>query len=42
MASRMDQNAAIIGKLTLNGFSATCNNNNYHNNLLQTGFLGVY
>ena len=28
--------------LLVNGFSVTCNNNNYHNNLLQTGFLGVY
>ena len=25
-----------------NGFSVTCNNNNYHNKILQTGFLGVY
>ena len=28
--------------LLVNGFSVTCNNNNYHNKILQTGFLGVY
>ena len=28
--------------LLANGFSVTCKNNNYHNHLLQTGFLGVY
>ena len=28
-------------RLLVNGFSVTCNNNNYHNHL-HTGFLGVY
>ena len=28
--------------LLVNGFSVTCNNNNYHNHLLQTVFLEVY
>ena len=28
--------------LLVNGFSFTCNNNNYHNQLLSPGFLGVY
>ena len=28
--------------LLVNIFSVTCKNNNYHNHLLQTGFLGVY
>ena len=28
--------------LLLNGFSVTCNNNNYHNQLYNQGFLRVY
>ena len=28
--------------LLVNGFSVTCNNNNNHNKILQTAFLGVY
>ena len=31
-----------IFHLLVNGFSVPCNNNNYHNKILQAGFLGVY
>ena len=29
-------------RFLVNGVSVTSNNNNYHNHLLQSGFLGVY